>query len=820
MLKKNESQLTEKEKMILNYCNLEVSEVRVYHSNNMYTLYTEDGYIDDCTYDAVNKKDVCTGTKVKVKNTIGNISACQKSLCIMSTKVYADCTEDITKIEVVTTYKETTTTHGVKKYVSCSAANPRINEGLTNQFLYKIEPFEKTVDVPKEETEVVYEVIPDCGADCEDVGVKRSTQECDKVNVKNVNKYVTAGSYEKSINDPSLSCILNASVINKATYDYSDYFGVNTDVCRIYCSDSAHYYMADKTVIYNGLSFKYDIEKSALNTNKSTKSLDNIIEMRRDCVSEIYFDSISNRKKFTQIAAAYGFDETDEAALSGVDTWQELYTAIYDRVNRRENRRNELLTKLIYDLYNCNLYSEIPIAKPKDNTVGPVFENTIKKIYKASNNYGFEDCTLNNNENTCINFEGITYEGGAQYAPGSGGAKAGLKDVGDARDTILYDYSLELNPDTATISKVKYCKGKGCFDYNKYVISKGYGNDQSKTDENLKDGEYLLPDERVKSSHDKAYRASTEIDPTTGKKYIQYVDSQNHFVKVNYFNKNREVEQKDIPINDYAYFTVSTKVGFYNKSTFQAKAYTGDVYDTTYGSNYNDVSLPTRVDVPKGTYPATVIPKECAVVEGSKTSMNYYQCSVKSYMGETGTYHRNYGNTGLTQSPKILDKFYTTLNNDDATTFSCWYINKYTYDGDPQAIYRNVELNDIFPSNRIIGKNWSTAEANEYINATEKYVDREGILKYYDKHLEYSYTLNQDALKSIREENKENKNYTDDNLYSGSVGDNKYSGLQSRFLDTESLGKHGIIDNREGSGFGRGISEYTNEQMTKKKGGE
>ena len=50
--------------------------------------------------------------------------------------------------------------------------------------------------------------------------------------------------------------------------------------------------------------------------------------------------------------------------------------------------------------------------------------------------------------------------------------------------------------------------------------------------------------------------------------------------------------------------------------------------------------------------------------------MNYYKCAVKTYMGETGTYHRNYGNTGLSQSPKILDRFYTTLNNDDATTFS------------------------------------------------------------------------------------------------------------------------------------------------------
>ena len=132
-------------------------------------------------------------------------------------------------------------------------------------------------------------------------------------------------------------------------------------------------------------------------------------------------------------------------------------------------------------------------------------------------------------------------------------------------------------------------------------------------------------------------------------------------------------------------------------------------------------------------------------------------------------------------------------------------------------IYRNVELNDIFPSDRIIGKNWSTAEANEYINATENYVNQQGILQYYNKHLEYSYTLDQDALKKIREDNSKNKKYTNDNLYAGSVEENKYTELKSPFLDAQSLQNYGIIDNR--SNAARGVSEYTTEQMTNKKGG-
>ncbi len=822
--KNNPGSLTEKERMVLNYCKFEVEEIRVYYNDGSFRKYVnyvngegkDRDYYQDCKM--VDNVESC-GPKVTTPGTISGISACQKSLCAMSTKIYADCTEDIKNITVVTTYNESTTSYGIKKYVSCDAANPMINDGITNQFLYKIEPFEKTNNVPKKKTKQYYEIELNCDADCEDTSIKRSSQACGEPKVSDVKNYTKTGTYETSINDPSLSCILNASVANKATYDYSDYFGVNTDVCRIYCSDSAHYYLADKTVIYNGLSFRFDIEKSAIKKNSSVKSLDSIIEMRRDCVSEIYYDRVTSSKKFGQIAATYGFDETDIEALSAVDTWKELYNAIYNRVRSRENNRNELLTKLIYDLYNCNLYSEIPIAQPKDNTVGPIFENSIKKKYTASNNYGFEDCTLNSNTNNCISYEGITYDGGAQYAPGSGGAKAGLKDVGDARDTILFAHTLELNPNTASISKVKYCKGKGCFDYNKYVISKNYninGNNAAKVDENLKHGEYLLPDQRINPSHENAYRVSNSPDEN-GKKYIQYADSAQHLESVNYINNNKSLTSKDVPINDYAYFTISTKVGYYNKSTFQAKAYTGDVYDTTYGSNYNDVALPTRVNVPSGTYPATVIPKECPIVNGSKTGTNYYQCSFKSYMGETGTYHRNFDDSDVEGKPKLLDKFYTAINNDDATTFSCWYINKYAYDNDPQAIYRNVELNDIFPSNRIIGKNWSTAEANEYINATENYVNQQGILQYYNKHLEYSYTLDQDALKKIREDNSNNKKYTNDNLYAGSVDENKYTELRSLFLDAQSLQNYGIIDNR--SNASRGESEYTYELKTSKKGG-
>ena len=46
-----------------------------------------------------------------------------------------------------------------------------------------------------------------------------------------------------------------------------------------------------------------------------------------------------------------------------------------------------------------------------------------------ADNYGFENCTINDDKNDCINLNGITYEGGSVYA--SGANVGSTKEVGD-----------------------------------------------------------------------------------------------------------------------------------------------------------------------------------------------------------------------------------------------------------------------------------------------------------------------------------------------------------------------------------------------------
>lgn len=887
-LVKNKTITQEQADTISNYCNVKVKEIRAYHPGG-YTEYTAEGYrecIDTGRLDENNMVVYNCNTKfTRVDNTISEVTACQKSTCIVQTKIYADCSMSISKIQAIIQYKGSQSVKGIKKYVSCNSPNP---EGdINNQFLFKIEEYDKIkpVDVP-DDTETILEATVNCNAECQDMHTRRTKQECDYPQYSSIvgtgrkskGSYSIADgvkSYETSIHDPSLSCILHASPMDKVTYDYSDYFGVNTDICRIYCSDSVHYYLPDKTVTYAGLNLKYDIEfgtslhneeygkyryslsnndsnneyiKEYRGKNKSKQFLTSIIEMRRDCVSEIYYDNLSNGKKFSEIASRYGFTKDSDAAtfreiIGDKISWKGLYDAVLLRSDYhhnvldnnkgnplgRENRRNEILTKLIYDLYNCNLYSEIPIAQPKDNTVGPIYENVIKKYY--SENFGFEDCELNDDKNTCIGFEGMTYNGGAKYAKDSAAVKNGsISEVGDARDSILYKYTLELNPKNpkedknnpriSQITNVRYCKGADCFSYltpTKFYKEPGDGDNTDTLD--ITEGSYLLPYARKKTVN------------------IEY-DGESKTDEVFYYTNTKEKKERDIPINDYAYFTVSTKVGFYNVSKFQAEEYTGDVYDVTDEKNYMGESSNYREEVNKnrtsvnenpvnkGLYPVAVTPNECAVVENSKTASNYYACEHKSYAGETNTYYRNFGK-GNGTSPKTLDKFYDTINNDSATTFTCYFISKYALDDSPQVIFRNIELKDFFPIDRTVGKNWATEPAQKYVNETERYVDANGTLQYYDKHLEYSYTLTQSTIKKIREYNEKIRKYT--NPYTekpnGSVSDNRYHSITSKFLEAidtgeEEIGQLGIINNMpdkmNGYGYVRGVSEYTHELRDKK----
>ena len=293
---------------------------------------------------------------------------------------------------------------------------------------------------------------------------------------------------------------------------------------------------------------------------------------------------------------------------------------------------------------------------------------------------------------------------------------------------------------------------------------------------------------------------------------------------VEYIDNKRNTNQTiTIPANDFAYFSISTKVGFYNDSSFQVEQYTGNVYDVTSGSPYAEtekegkLTRDNRTSLEKGLYPVAAITNECTVIGGSKKGEPYYKCAVDNHFGEIHTFHRNFGKLYNGINPISVDPFYMAINNAAKTTFSCSYITKYPFDSDSQAIYRNIDLRSFFPSNRRIGKNWTTEKAVKYREVIESFVKENGEVEYYNTRLEYSYTLSQEALKKVREDNAKNKSYRLDNIDipgADNLSRNTYIELKTKFIDeieNNSNNKYGIINNRATGSmkYQRGKSIYT-----------
>ena len=116
------------------------------------------------------------------------------------------------------------------------------------------------------------------------------------------------------IKDPSLKCILNASAENKLKYDFSELFGVNTNFCRVYCSDEVEYYIPDKETIKDGQSLKYDIAIRSYLKEKKDHMISSVVKEKRTCASEIYYNNFPRAINWGSI---YGFTLKDQGKVIG-----------------------------------------------------------------------------------------------------------------------------------------------------------------------------------------------------------------------------------------------------------------------------------------------------------------------------------------------------------------------------------------------------------------------------------------------------------------------------------------------------------------------
>lgn len=265
-------------------------------------------------------------------------------------------------------------------------------------------------------------------------------------------------SYDRSsVADISLAKVLNMCYDgDKVLFDYSKIYGVNTDICKIYCRDETNFYLENKTRVPAGMTLSYDmarqldgsniwqvIEKSRYNpsNHKSTpvyeladvgkifnrissstdKLFTSIVVAQRDCVSEIYYDKPNEDGK----------------------TWQEMYSKATAATKNQ----------LIYDLQNCNLYTLG--SSVEANSVAVEYNGSkystidyVRKLYECGDGLGDCKCSGDDKSSVCgamtLGYDEMEY-------------------LGISAPTIASDI-------TTRVSNISYCSDSGgnkCYSIDK-----------------------------------------------------------------------------------------------------------------------------------------------------------------------------------------------------------------------------------------------------------------------------------------------------------------------------------------------------------------
>ncbi len=214
---------------------------------------------------------------------------CEKQNCHFVLKEsLTDCTETTTSI--VKEYKlkimVPKASGTIKQYVPCNSDD--------YQIMMAIEILKDEDEQEKKWQEVSGSIVIKCVKQCntaktcpnKDMIIKTdSPSSCG-------NTYDTY--YEGYKKDPYMNCILNACDQGlKDYFDKSEKYGVNTEVCRIYCREDVTFYMADKTKVYSGMQFRYEIEiplEGKIKPVNTDNSLTSVVLQKRQCTSEIYYD--------------------------------------------------------------------------------------------------------------------------------------------------------------------------------------------------------------------------------------------------------------------------------------------------------------------------------------------------------------------------------------------------------------------------------------------------------------------------------------------------------------------------------------------------
>ena len=647
------------------------------------------------------------------------IQKCYKgSGCTTKEFEFAIC--DIVKergkeIEIRVTYKKTESNYTIRKYQSCSNAN-------ANQVMFayidlsdkdgKSGGTSKVEEIGREEITKQFAVTNfKCnGGGCDDAKTRSSELKSSCSSDKN--DYTYGKVYTSTVKDPSLSCIVDLkNPEQKTAFDYSKYFGVNTNFCRVYCSDEVTYKLPDKVHAVSGRTFSYDIEFAAYGTKNSSRLLSSVVEVKRTCTSEIYYDQLPLSVDWK---TTYGLTNEENDTLKKNPTFATLYNVLKAKA-AKENNRTENLNQILYDLYNCNFYADKVIKnngvnQPRENTVGNV-RNKISTIYSKSNSYGL---STGANGETQLKEELISGKVFVRY---------GFAAINDATGSTISPVSNTGTLD-GSLSAFTYCSDKNgslCFSYP------GAAHDKESYNYNA------------------GSTSSTEANYTFNGKNIK------------------------VPTNDYAMFSVNTRINYFNGNKYQAKEGSGRVVKG--GTDTALITLDNQsYPIDKNAYNSADCNKD-GISVNNPNKPNDKRCVVQTSIVPTLFYRAT-----------SRDSLSTLLSNN--TTYTCYVDVEMPEPVQSTTVYRNVDPTNLFPATDgapKAGSNWDTEEGRK---AAVEIQNSASEIATSDKLLEYKISLTPTQIKSIKSYNSRNGAYSNEIIYNCTkVNETYYINCKSNFLD-------------------------------------
>ena len=668
---------------------------------------------------------------------------CNKNFCTavveLNDKILC---ETVDKVELKFKGFKTCGSSSIRKYVSCT-------DIVRDQIMYSFEKDNCSSDVKKEQ--ITLPGMIECPGGCQEETIPNSViDNCsipdsdsgyhyapgiDKEKQVGVKYEVTKDYLKQTVSDPSLTCILNKRSTTRDYYDYSTYFGVNTNFCRVYCSDSIDYYLPPRQYVSNALQLKYDVIPGRKYDNNYLFSA---VKSRRNCVSKIFYDDFEFYGKQLDWNAAYGLDPSIE-----IKNWKELYAAVHS-LSQSQGNKKDFLHNLVYDLYNCNFFSDTEIKNA--GVIKPSDAGKNSRIYV--NEY------LNNTKDYCLNNDCTTgetkFQGGAEYINST-----------NIDDRVGGNYKNYGHPDLSNNSSVKnsvvfkYCKTTdNCFEKNS--------------------------------------------DPNAERPYEDRYDTK---AKSTSYKENiAGLSGVQIPTNDYVIFGYEIDGVVYNDTSYQVEPQTGkvQVYKSSDKDVYNKIA--------ENTLPLSYYSDALCNNRTCKIDINLYNNIYSKY------------NTSIEKNLKV-NAFYRKTT-DDALITSVKNLERYTCDfvfpSDPKEtsigfVFRNIDLESPVPTNTgdrfdspvFKNSNWDLSntvdgEYNSHLqNVINQIKGSSEDLYGRDKYLEYSFILDDNSIRSIREYNDVNRDYASIKDSNGAKilddcvkEDGKYFECKSKFV--EQLNTYGV----------------------------